>query len=107
LDHAIWKPRPDQFMGLAVADYACLVVSANGKDFEESYYDEDSKMAEHVRLAKCKGVHRLIVIVNKMDCCNWSRDRYEEIKNKIGSLLNICYFTPQDIVFVPTSGVYG
>jgi translation elongation factor EF-1alpha len=39
-------------------------------------------------LAKCLGVKHLIVVVNKMDEDNWSKKRFDNIKDLVSDFLD-------------------
>ena len=62
---------PNMIMGAACADVGGLVISARKGEFEAGF-EKDGQTREHVQLAKSLGVQKLIVVVNKMDDCNWS-----------------------------------
>merc|ERR1711998_691800 len=66
---------PNMIMGAACADVAGLVISARKGEFEAGF-EADGQTREHAQLAKSLGVQRLVVIVNKMDGCQWSKARY-------------------------------
>ncbi len=58
-------------------------------------------------MAKSLGVNQLIVAVNKLDSVGWSRQRYEEILDKLCSFLTTLGFRSEDIWPVPVSGLKG
>jgi len=98
---------PNMIMGAALADYGGLVISARKGEFEAGF-EKDGQTREHAQLAKSLGVRKLIVIVNKMDDCKWSKDRYDEILNGLCPFLENCGFDlKKDVVFVPISGLVG
>ncbi len=68
--------------GSSQADAAILVISAKKGEFEAGI-SAGGQTREHAFLAKTLGVNQMIVIVNKMDTCDWSKERYEEIKDEI------------------------
>jgi len=72
--------------GTSIADYACLVISARKGEFEAGFM-RNGQTKEHVQLTKLLGVHKLIVLVNKMDACKWDEERYNEIQNGISPFL--------------------
>jgi len=53
------------------------------------------------------GVEQIIVGVNKMDACNWSEDRFEEIKAEFVKMLQMIGFKPKKVPFIPYSGFNG
>jgi peptide chain release factor subunit 3 len=63
-------------MGVALAEYGCLVISARKGEYEKGF--EKGQTREHVLLAKSFGVKKLVVVVNKMDdsSVNWSESRW-------------------------------
>ncbi len=85
--------------GASQADCGCLVVAAN-----------DGVMAqtkEHVFLARTLGVNQLMVIVNKMDMMKYDQAKFEEVKKATEDLLKTVGYKPEEIQFVPTSGLKG
>lgn len=61
-------------------------------------------------LVKTAGVHHLIVLINKMDdpTVEWSKERFEECRDKILPFLKKIGFSPQkDLTFMPVSGQIG
>jgi elongation factor 1-alpha len=53
------------------------------------------------------GVDQLIVGVNKMDSCDWSEARFNEIKSEFVSMLTNIGYKPKKIPFIPYSGFNG
>lgn len=61
-------------------------------------------------LARSLGVTDLIVLINKMDetSVNWSIDRFNEIKDKLGVFLQkACGYSANNVKWVPISGLFG
>jgi len=52
-------------------------------------------------------VDQIIVGVNKMDACNWSEDRFNEIKEEFIKMLQMIGFKPKKVPFIPYSGFNG
>lgn len=94
--------------GASQADAALLVVSAKKGEFEAGMSPE-GQTREHALLAKTMGINQLIVAVNKMDdqTVNWSKERYEEIKEKLGKFLRTIGYDISKIPFVPVSAWTG
>jgi peptide chain release factor subunit 3 len=69
---------PNMIMGAALADVGALVISARKGEFEAGF-EKDGQTREHAQLAKSLGVQKLLIIVNKMDCNNWDKKRFDEI----------------------------
>jgi len=94
--------------GASQADAAVLLVSAKRGDFEAGI-GPGGQIREHAFLNFTLGVNQLVVAINKMDdpSVNWSRERYEEVKNEISRMLKIVGYKVERIPFVPTSGWTG
>ena len=100
---------PNMLQGACQADYAGLVISAKNGEFEAGF-EKDGRTKEHALLAKSLGVHRLIVIVNKMDeeSVKWSKDRFDQIKSDLSVYLKNCGYNLEKHVFwIPISGLTG
>ena len=85
--------------GTSQADAAVLVVAAN-----------DGIMAqtkEHVFLSKTLGVQQLIIAVNKMDMQDYAEDKFNAVKEQVGTLLKSVGFDPAAIPFVPIASLKG
>ena len=97
---------PNMIMGAALADVAGLVISARKGEFEAGF-EKDGQTREHAQLAKSLGVQKLLVIVNKMDDCKWSKNRFNEIKTGLTPFLNATGYADKDILWVPIAGLPG
>jgi elongation factor 1-alpha len=53
------------------------------------------------------GIEKLIVGVNKMDSCDWSEQRYNEIKEEMTKMIVQAGFKPKQVAFIPYSGFRG
>lgn len=53
------------------------------------------------------GVSQLGVVINKMDTVNWSRERFDEIVNKLKVFLRQAGFKELDVTYIPCSGMSG
>ena len=119
--------------GAARADAAVLVVDASAGGFEAGFreaagangrggYEASTfpnagrklggvvgtgQTREHVRLARSLGVNRVVVAVSKMDSCEYSRDRFDEIKNALTPFLAQSGFDDGRVSWVPVSGFEG
>lgn len=87
------------------ADVGVLVISARINEFEAGF-EKGGQTREHIFLLKAGSVQRLIVLVNKMDdpSVGWSKERFDEIRDKIGSFVKKMFPVP---VFIPVSGLTG
>jgi elongation factor 1-alpha len=94
--------------GASQADAAILFVSAKKGEFE-SGIGAGGQTREHAFLAFTLGVRQLVVAINKMDdpSVNWSKERYDEIKNEVSRMVRLVGYNPATINFVPTSGWTG
>jgi elongation factor 1-alpha len=94
--------------GASQADAAVLFVSAKKGEFEAGI-GPGGQTREHAFLAFTLGVRQVVVAVNKMDdtTVNWSKERYEEIKNEVIRMLKMVGFKVDKVNFVPTSGWTG
>lgn len=100
--------------GSSTADVALLLVPAEKGGFESAIAKADPKSGveegqtrQHARLLYLLGVEQIIVGVNKMDACNWSEDRFNEIKDEFTKMLQLIGFKPKKVPFIPYSGFNG
>ncbi len=94
--------------GASQADAAVLFASAKKGEFEAGI-GAGGQTREHAFLAFTLGIRQLIVAVNKMDdiSVNYSKERYEEIKNEVSRMLRMVGFKVEKINFIPVSGWTG
>ena len=97
---------PSMITGAAAADVGLLVIAAARGEFETGFHG-GGQTREHVILARGLGVSQLIVAVNKLDLCDWSEARLEEIERQLKPFLIKSGFLPKRITFVPISGLDG
>jgi len=98
---------PHMISGAAQADVACLVISARKNEFE-SGFDRGGQTREHARLAFTLGIKRLLIVINKMDCVEWAKERYDEILQRLEPFLkNSVGFKMKDVSVIPVSGQSG
>ena len=100
--------------GSATADVGLLLVPAEKGGFEAAIAKADPKSGveegqtrQHARLLYLLGVEQIIVGVNKMDSCNWSEERFEEIKEEFVKMLQTIGYKPKKVPFIPYSGFNG
>ncbi len=100
--------------GSSGADVGLLLVPAEKGGFEAAIAKADPNMGveegqtrQHARLLNLLGVEQLIVGINKMDSCNWSEERYNEIKDEFTKMLHHIGYKPKKIPFIPFSGYNG
>lgn len=53
------------------------------------------------------GVSQLGVVVNKLDTVGWSKERFDEIVNKLKVFLRQAGFRESDVTYIPCSGLTG
>ncbi|MCD6235936.1 MAG: translation elongation factor EF-1 subunit alpha [Thaumarchaeota archaeon] len=94
--------------GASQADAAILVISAKKGEFEVGIAP-GGQAREHAFLLSVLGIKQVIVLINKMDdqTVNWSKERYEEVKQGVSDLLKRIGFDVSKIPFIPVSGWYG
>ncbi len=100
--------------GAGCADVALLLVPAEMGGFETAIAKGDHSTGEvqgqtrqHARLLGLLGIEKLIVGVNKMDSCDWSEQRFNEIKEEMTKMITLAGFKPKQVAFVPYSGFQG
>ncbi|MCJ1351054.1 MAG: Hsp70 suppressor, GTPase facilitates ribosomal subunit dissociation [Icmadophila ericetorum] len=95
---------PNMIAGASQADFAVLVIDASTGSFESGLKGQTK---EHALLVRSMGVHRLIVLINKLDTVCWSQDRFLEIQQQVSAFLTQAGFNPQNISYIPCSGLEG
>jgi len=100
--------------GAGCADVALLLVPAEMGGFETAIARGDRGSGEvqgqtrqHARLLGLLGIEKLIVGVNKMDSCDWSEKRFNEIKEEMTKMIQTAGFKPKQVAFIPYSGFHG
>ena len=100
--------------GAGCADVALLLVPAESGGFETAIARGDhatgvvqGQTRQHARLLGLMGMEKLIVGVNKMDSCDWSEQRYNEIKEEMTKMIVQAGFKPKQVAFIPYSGFRG
>ncbi len=97
---------PNMITGTSAADYALLIVDSGKNGFDAGFFS-GGQTKEHAILARSLGVKKLIVCINKLELWEWSKDRFEYIKNILQDYLNGLDFKDQDLYFIPVSGLQG
>ncbi|KAM0680033.1 translation termination factor GTPase eRF3 [Glugoides intestinalis] len=92
----------EMIQGASRADLGVLIVSARQGEFEAGFRGGQTK--EHLLLLKSGNVEKLIVLVNKMDECSWSAERYKDVETKVAKFAKSMF---KDIFFIPVSGYVG
>ena len=92
--------------GTSQADVAILVVAAGTGEFEAGF-SKEGQTREHALLAYTMGIKQVILAVNKMDACNYSEERFNDIKTEMATFLKKIGFQQKYINFVAYSGFKG
>jgi elongation factor 1-alpha len=92
--------------GTSQADVALLIIDSAPGGFEGGWAAE-GQTKEHALLAFTLGVAQMIVGLNKMDACQYSESRYNDIKEEVSGYLKKVGYKPAKINFVPISGWVG
>ena len=92
--------------GTSQADCAILIIASGTGEFEAGI-SKDGQTREHALLAFTLGVRQLIVALNKMDTCQWSEARYNEIVKETSGFIKKVGYNPKAVAFVPISGFNG
>ena len=99
---------PNMIAGASQADVGVLVISARRGEFEAGF-ERSGQTREHAMLAKTLGVHKLVVLVNKMDepTVKWNKARFDEIQKALKPFLRKhCGFKlRKDVEWLPMSGL--
>lgn len=97
---------PNMINGTSQADFAILVVDSIKGAFESGFQD-GCQTKEHLILARSLGISKYIVAVNKLDKQDWSKERFDEIKDKIESFMKQIGIQTNQSTFIPCSGLAG
>lgn len=92
--------------GTSQADIAILMISGAKGEFEAGI-SEIGQTKEHALLAQTLGIKNLIICVNKMDTCDFSEKRFNEIMNFMKDFLLKLNYKEDNFSFVPISGFHG
>ncbi|KAL9596256.1 MAG: hypothetical protein Q9219_005917 [cf. Caloplaca sp. 3 TL-2023] len=95
---------PNMIAGASQADFAVLVIDASTGSFESGLKGQTK---EHALLVRSMGVQRIVIAVNKLDTVEWSKDRFDEIRQQVSAFLTTAGFQARNIAFVPCSGLTG
>ncbi|KAJ7968820.1 Elongation factor 1-alpha [Quillaja saponaria] len=96
---------PNMISGATQADAAILVIDASLGSFEAGIDSNKGQTREHAQLVRSFGVDQVIVAVNKMDAVAYSKDRFDLIKDRLGTFLRSCGFKDSCISWIPLSAM--
>lgn len=94
---------PNMISGATQADAAILVIDASVGSFEAGMDSVKGQTWEHAQLIRSFGVDQVIVAVNKMDAVDYSKERFDLIKQQLGMFLRSCGFRDSSISWIPLS----
>ena len=98
---------PNMINGASQADAAILVIDSNINAFEAGF-ERGGQTREHAYLIKALGVQQTVVVLNKMDMVNWSKERYDNIVDAIKNyFVSNLGFEEDKLFFVPISSFLG
>lgn len=96
---------PNMISGATQADAAILVVDASIGAFEAGIDVSGGQTREHAQLIKSFGVDQIIIAINKMDVVGYSKERFDTIKNQLGTFLRACKFKDSLVLWIPLSAM--
>lgn len=92
-------------VGASMADIAVLVVSAAPGEFEFGIARK-GMTREEALVAYGVGIRRFVVLVTKMELCNYSQERFAEISNNVVSFITKLGVS-SNVPVIPVSGLVG
>jgi elongation factor 1-alpha len=92
--------------GTSQADVAILVIASGTGEFEAGF-GKEGQTREHALLAYTMGIKQVILAINKMDLCEYGKERFDEIKTEVIGYLKKIGFQEKNINCVPYSGFKG
>lgn len=82
----------------------CFLLSAKKGEFESGWTKGQSK--EHLLIARSLGIKDLVILVNKMDMCDWKEEEFSQIKSQSEPFIKgVCGF--KNYTYIPISGYKG
>ncbi|ONI34077.1 hypothetical protein PRUPE_1G461200 [Prunus persica] len=96
---------PNMISGATQADAAILLIDASVGAFEAGVDGSKGQTKEHAQLIRSFGVDQIIVAVNKMDIVEYSKDRFDLIKQRLGTFLRSCGFKDSLVSWIPLSAM--
>jgi elongation factor 1 alpha-like protein len=96
---------PNMISGATQADAAILVIDSSVGAFEAGMDNAKGQTREHAQLIRSFGVDQIIVVINKMDAVDYSEERFNLIKQQLGTFLRTCGFRDSLISWIPLSAM--
>ncbi len=99
----------EMLTGLSQSDAAIMVIDTTPVGFDETWIDGGQIKEQLLLLYSMAAItsQRLIIALNKMDECDYSQLRYNEVKAIISLYLNELGYDANIIHFIPVSGGIG
>ncbi|KAK9787261.1 hypothetical protein WJX73_009440 [Symbiochloris irregularis] len=103
---------PNMITGAAQADAALLLVDGSTGGFESGFRaggaNGGGQTREHAQLARCLGIENLVVVISKLDTCDFSQERFQEIRSALQAfLLGQCGYREASLQWLPASAPLG
>src|SRR3989338_4647581 len=86
--------------GASQADVGVLVVAATDTEVMP-------QTREHVFLAKTLGVGQLLVCINKMDAVKYDEKKFNEVKDRISTIVKSVGYKPETVPFLAVASLVG
>ncbi|KAK9741629.1 hypothetical protein RND81_03G118300 [Saponaria officinalis] len=96
---------PNMISGATQADTAVLVLDASVGAYETGMDVTGGQSREHAQLIRSFGIDQIIVAINKMDVVAYSKERFDLIKQQVGSFLRHCGFKDAFVSWIPVSAM--
>lgn len=80
-----------------------LIISARKGEFEAGWKGGQTK--EDIILTRAVGIKKFIILINKMDTCDWNQERYNNITSIVSAFLKKCHIKHYN--YIPVSGYDG
>ncbi|TQD83791.1 hypothetical protein C1H46_030672 [Malus baccata] len=96
---------PNMISGATQADAAILLIDASVGAFEAGMDVGKGQTREHAQLIRSFGVDQIIVAINKMDIVEYSKDRFDLIRQTLGTFLRSCGFRDSLVSWIPLSAM--
>lgn len=100
---------PSMIGGATQADICVLVISSRTGEFETGF-EKGGQTREHAMLVRTCGVKQMICVINKMDEMKWSKERYNEIVDRLRPFLRQNGYDEErakNLIFMPVAGLTG
>ncbi|PWN28545.1 hypothetical protein BDZ90DRAFT_238871 [Jaminaea rosea] len=97
---------PSMITGAAQADVALLVIDATKGAFEAGF-GARGQTREHAVLIRALGVREVVVVINKLDTCEYAQERYDEVLEQLKPFLASTGFEASRLSCVPLGAAEG